>query len=164
MRVFVAGATGVAGIRAVARLVAAGHQVTAISRSPEKDAALLTSLGAQPVRVSLFDADALRAAVAGHDGVVNLATKIPPMKQMARMSSWGENERIRTEGSRNLADAAIAAHVQVFVQESLAFLYGGHGDESIDAATADWASSPFGSAIAGPRRTRRGSTTPVAAR
>ena len=63
MRVFVAGATGVLGRRAVARLVAAGHEVTGVSRSPEKDA-LLESLGARPVRVDLFDADALRAAVA----------------------------------------------------------------------------------------------------
>ena len=63
MRVFVAGATGVLGRRAVARLVAAGHQVTGVARSPEK-AALLESLGARPVGVDLFDADAVRGAVA----------------------------------------------------------------------------------------------------
>src|SRR5690349_9910877 len=147
MRVFVAGATGVAGKRAVMRLVAAGHAVTAVSRSPEKDA-LITSLGAQPVRVSLFDAAELRAAVAGHDAVVNLATKIPPMKQMANMKSWDENERIRTEASRNLADAAIAAGARVFVQESLAFLYGEHGDEWIDASTVAWSPSMFTDAMA----------------
>ena len=66
MRVFVAGATGVIGRRAVNRLVAAGHEVTGVSRSREKDA-LLESLGARPVRVDLFDVDALRVAVAGHE-------------------------------------------------------------------------------------------------
>jgi nucleoside-diphosphate-sugar epimerase len=135
MRVFVAGGTGVVGRRAVARLVAAGHTVTGVARSPEK-AALLASLGATGVEVSLFEPDALRAAVAGHDAVVNLATKIPPLAQMPRLSAWAENERIRREGSGNLVDAAIAAGATVFVQESLAFVYGDHGDDVIDATTA----------------------------
>jgi nucleoside-diphosphate-sugar epimerase len=134
MRVFVAGATGVLGRRVVMRLVVAGHEVTGVSRSPEKDAQL-ESLGARPVRVDLFAADALRTAVAGHDAVVNVATKIPPLAQMPRMSAWAENERIRREASGNLVDAAIAAGASVFVQESLAFMYGDHGAEWIDAAS-----------------------------
>jgi len=123
MRVFVAGATGVAGRRAVARLVAAGHDVTGIARSAEKEA-LLASLGARSVRAGLFDPEALRNAIAGHDAVVNLATKIPTLSKMAQMSAWQENERIRREASGYLVDAAIAAGATVFVQESLAFLYG----------------------------------------
>ena len=134
MRVFVAGGTGVLGRRAVARLVAAGHEVTGVSRSPERDA-LLESLGARPVRVDLFDADAVRAAVAGSEAVVNITTKIPPLAQMARDSRGHENERIRREASGILVDAALAAGAAVFVQESLAFMYGEHGDEWIDAAT-----------------------------
>ncbi len=116
MRVFVAGATGVAGRRAVARLVAAGHQVTGIARSPEK-ASLLASLGARAVEVSLFDVGALRDAIGGHDAVVNLATKIPPLHRMSMTSAWAENERIRRVASGNLVDAAIAAGARVFVQE-----------------------------------------------
>ena len=50
MRVFVAGATGVVGRRAVPALVAAGHEVTAVVRSPAK-AELARSLGATPVEV-----------------------------------------------------------------------------------------------------------------
>jgi len=146
MRVFVAGATGVAGRRAVARLVAARHEVTGIARTPEK-AALLESLGARPAQVSLFDKDALRAAVAGHDAVVNLATKIPPFSEAMRMSAWAENEHIRRDGSDNLVDAAIAAGAQVFVQESLAFLYGEHGGDWIDASTTPYASSAFTEAM-----------------
>jgi 2-alkyl-3-oxoalkanoate reductase len=147
MRVFVAGATGVLGRRTVARLAAAGHDVTGVARSPEKDA-LVESFGARPVRVDLFDADAVRAAVAGHDAVVNVTTKIPPVAQMARTSAWDENERIRREVSANLVDAAIAAGATVFVQESLAFLYGEHGDSWLDAASTEWASSPFREAMA----------------
>jgi nucleoside-diphosphate-sugar epimerase len=142
MRVFVAGATGVAGRRAVAGLVAAGHEVTGIARDAQK-AELVRTLGATPVAVSLFDADALRAAVAGHDAVVNLATKIPPVRNAARAGAWDENTRIRTEGSTNLADAAIAAGAHVYVQESLAFLYGDHGGEWIDAGSTPILDSPY---------------------
>ncbi len=146
MRVFVAGATGVVGRRAVARLVAAGHAVTGVSRTADK-AALLASLGARAMTVDLFDRAALCAAVAGHDAVVNLATKIPPPAQMARAGAWAENERIRREASGNLVDAAIAAGAGVFVQESLAFLYGEHGDSWVDAASTDTAESAFSGAV-----------------
>jgi nucleoside-diphosphate-sugar epimerase len=142
MRIFVAGATGVLGRRAVASLIAAGHDVTGIARTPAK-AAELRAQGASPVEVSLFDPDALRAAVGGHDAVVNLATKIPSLSRAARDSAWAENTRIRVEGSRNLVDAAIAAGAQVFVQESIAFQYGEHGTEWIDADQTPVSDSPF---------------------
>jgi nucleoside-diphosphate-sugar epimerase len=132
MRVFVAGSTGVIGRRAVAALVAAGHEVTAVVRSPAK-AEHARSLGATPVEVSIFDPDALRAAAAGHDAVCNLATHIPPMAKAATASAWAENNRIRSEASRYLADAARAVGASVYVQESIAFLYGEHGSDVIDA-------------------------------
>ncbi len=147
MRVFVAGATGVLGRRAVVRLVAAGHHVSGVARTPEK-AAQLETLGAHPVRVDLFDAGAVRAAVAGHDAVVNIATSIPPIADMTLASAWEENERIRREASGNLVDGAIAAGATVFVQESLAFMYGDHGSEWIDAGSTALASSDFSGAIA----------------
>jgi len=134
MRVFVAGATGVVGHRAVRALVAAGHEVTAAVRSPAK-AQYARSLGATPVEVSIFDADALRAAVAGHDAVCNLATHIPPLARAADPNAWDENTRIRTEGSHHLVDAALAANAVVYVQESIAFLYGDHRDQWLAAAS-----------------------------
>ena len=73
---------------------------------------------------------------------MNLATKIPTLAQSARAQGWTENTRIRVEGSRNLVDAAIAAGALVFVQESIAFLYGEHGDAWIDATTAEVVDSP----------------------
>ena len=143
-RVFVAGATGVLGWRAVRELVAAGHEVTGIARTDEK-AALLRSLGATPVRVDLFDADAVRDAVAGHDVVCNLATHVPPVAEAARRGAWSEHERIRTEGSRILVDAAIAAGASVYVQESLAFAYADGGDRLLDE---DWPLHDGGHAVA----------------
>jgi nucleoside-diphosphate-sugar epimerase len=146
MRVFVAGATGVIGRRAVRALVAAGHQVTAAVRSPAK-AELARSLGATPVEVSIFDPGGLRAAVAGHEAVCNLATHIPPLVRAADPRAWEENTRIRTEGSHNLVDAALAANASVYVQESIAFLYGDHRDEWLDAAADPITSNRFSEPI-----------------
>jgi uncharacterized protein YbjT (DUF2867 family) len=41
MKVFIAGATGVVGRRAIPLMIAAGHQVTAVARTVESGAALL---------------------------------------------------------------------------------------------------------------------------
>ena len=127
MRVFVAGGTGVIGRRAVEQLVAAGHEVTAVARTEEK-AAALRAQGAQPVTVDLFDAEAVKAAAAGHQAVVNLATAIPPSSRTALRPAWRENDRLRTEASQHLARAAVAAGAEVFVQESVALLYADGGN------------------------------------
>jgi nucleoside-diphosphate-sugar epimerase len=134
MKVFVTGATGVVGRRAVPLLAQAGHEVTAVARTPEK-AAAVERAGARPVTVDLFDADGVRRAVAGHDAVVNLATHIP--RSFARMlmpGAWRENDRIRREASAILVDAALAAGATRFVQESFAPMYPDCGDEWIDEA------------------------------
>ena len=55
MRVFVAGATGVIGVRLVPLLVAAGHEVVGMTRSAEK-AESLRRLGADPF-VDFLDAE-----------------------------------------------------------------------------------------------------------
>ena len=131
MKLFVAGGTGVLGRRAVPLLVEAGHEVTALSRSAEKDE-LLRSLGATPVRVDLFDAPAVKDAVGGHDAVLNLATAIPTATKAASVGSWDETFRIRREASRNLVDAALAAGAGRYVQESITFNYADAGDAWID--------------------------------
>lgn len=131
MKVFVAGATGVLGRRAVSQLVEAGHAVTGVARSKEK-ATLVRKLGAEPAEVDLFDLAAVTAAVDGHSVVINLATKIPSPFQAARPSAWAENDRIRSEASRNLVEAALAAGAGRFVQESIAFIYPDCGGRWID--------------------------------
>ncbi|HEU0299086.1 MAG TPA: NAD(P)-dependent oxidoreductase [Longimicrobium sp.] len=134
MKVFVTGATGVVGRRVVPLLVQAGHEVTAVARTPEKAAAIERS-GARPVTVDLFDADGVRRAVAGHDAVVNLATHIPrTVTRMLLPGAWRENDRIRREASAILVDAAMAGGVPRFVQESFAPMYPARGDEWIDEA------------------------------
>jgi nucleoside-diphosphate-sugar epimerase len=134
MKVFVAGATGAIGARAVTQLVAAGHSVTAIARSPAK-VDFLRELGAAPVTVDMFDPDALRSAVAGHDVVCNLATHIPPVARAMRGDAWAENDKIRIQGSANLVDAAIAAGAKRYIQESISFGYADGGDSWLDEST-----------------------------
>ena len=131
MKLFVTGATGVLGRRAVPLLVQAGHTVTAVARSKEKADALRRQ-GAEPVHVDLFDPGAVKAAVAGHEGVVNLATNIPSPTRALLPGAWSDNARIRTEGSRNLVDAALAAGATRYVQESIAFIYRHGADAWID--------------------------------
>ena len=135
MNVFVAGATGVLGWRAVRDLVQAGHAVTGLARTPEKRARL-ERLGAAAATVDLFDPPALTEAVRGHDVVCNLATAIPPTTKAARAAAWADNNRIRSEGSKNLVDAALATGASRYVQESITFTYVDRGDEWIDEDTA----------------------------
>jgi nucleoside-diphosphate-sugar epimerase len=126
MKVFVAGGTGAVGRHAVPALVQDGHTVTALARTPEK-AAALAAQQATPVSVSLFDRSALTAAFAGHEAVVNLATAIPPMRRWMSARAWRNNDRVRSEGSAAVVDAALAAGVGRLVQESVSMLYRDQG-------------------------------------
>ena len=61
-RIFLAGAAGVIGRRLTPLLLAHGHAVWGATRSPDKGE-VLRKLGARPVVVDVFDAEALAAAV-----------------------------------------------------------------------------------------------------
>jgi nucleoside-diphosphate-sugar epimerase len=134
MRVFVTGGTGALGSHAVPELVRRGHEVTALARTPEK-AAVLTAQGATAVTVSLFDRSALTEAFAGHDAVVNLASALPSMAKFMSTKAWAKNNRVRTEGSAAVADAALDAGVGRMVQESVSMLYQDQGKNWADEAT-----------------------------
>jgi nucleoside-diphosphate-sugar epimerase len=131
LRVFVTGGTGAIGRHVIPALVQEGHTVTALARTPAK-AAALTAQEATPISVSLFDRSALTAAFAGHDAVVNLATAIPPMRRFMSVKAHRNNDRVRTEGSAAVADAALAAGVGRLVQESVSMLYRDQGACWID--------------------------------
>jgi nucleoside-diphosphate-sugar epimerase len=131
-RVFVTGATGVVGRHVVPLLVASGSRVTAVGRTAEARARL-EAAGATAVPLDLFDGAAARRALEGHDAVINLATHMPAsMLRMLLPWSWRENDRVRRDASATLADAAIAAGVSRFVQESFAPVYEDGGERWID--------------------------------
>ncbi|MFL5609033.1 MAG: NAD-dependent epimerase/dehydratase family protein [Gemmatimonadaceae bacterium] len=135
MRVFVAGATGVIGTRVVPMLVAAGHDVTGVCRTENKGAEL-QRLGARAVGVDLFDAAAVRRAVAGHDVVINLATAVPSPARMLFPGAWRAMDRVRRQVSANLAAAALATDsVGRMIQESFAPIYADSGDRWIDESS-----------------------------
>lgn len=123
MRVFVAGATGVIGRPLVRQLVAAGHQVTGMSRREER-AAAVRAAGAEGVVCDVFDAEALNAAVAAAapEAVVHALTALPP-KFNPRENYLAPTNRLRTEGTRNLLAAARAAGARRLVAESVCFFY-----------------------------------------
>ena len=121
MRIFVAGATGVIGVRLVPLLVADGHTVAGMTRSPGK-AGLLRELGAEPVVCDVFDLAALTQAVTGFgpDVVFHQLTDLPDeAADMARLSD--RNDRMRGEGTRNLLAAAAAANAQRVIAQSISW-------------------------------------------
>ena len=128
MKIFVAGATGVVGRRAIPLMLARGHEVTAVTRSAGKRAAL-EGLGVKTTVVDLFDAERLPSVVKGHDVVVNLATSIPPSSKALLPWAWRENSRVRRKISENLRIAAKYGEVERFIQESFAPIYASGGND-----------------------------------
>jgi nucleoside-diphosphate-sugar epimerase len=123
--IFLAGATGAIGRPLCRLLVDAGYHVTGSTRAPEK-AAILRNLGVTPVVVDVFDAAAMRRAVAAAhpDVVIHQLTDLPPGLDPKRMDAARErNARLRVEGTRNLLAAAVAAGATRFVAQSIAFVY-----------------------------------------
>ena len=120
MKVFVAGASGTIGIPLVKALVAAGHEVTALTRTPEK-ATDLRELGATPAIADALDADALtRVAVAGHPDVVIHQLTALPKTGVWRARDLDPTNRLRIDGTRNLMAASIAAGAKRIIVGSFA--------------------------------------------
>ena len=122
MRVFLAGASGVIGVRLIPLLVRDGHEVAGMTRSPGK-AAALRELGAEPVVCDVFDAGALAQAVTafGPELVMHQLTDLPD--QAGQIPEFAaRNNRIRTEGTRNLLAAAAQAGATRFLAQSIAWI------------------------------------------
>src|SRR5947209_16679816 len=134
MKVFLTGATGAIGPATVRGLLEKGHQVRAVARANEK-AAKLRAQGAEPVAVDLFDGDALKAAVDGCEAVLHLATNVPPLRRMSSKNGWATHNRLRTNATELLVDAALSTGASIFVKESVTFVYRDGDDAWIDATT-----------------------------
>jgi nucleoside-diphosphate-sugar epimerase len=121
MRVFVAGAAGIIGRELIPMLIAAGHEVTGTTRSAERARDLETS-GAAAEVVDAYDPDALRGAVIRSRPEV----VIHQLTDLAR--GFGPDDiaatsRLRSIGTRNLVDAALASGARRMVAQSGAWLY-----------------------------------------
>jgi nucleoside-diphosphate-sugar epimerase len=125
MRVFVAGATGVIGRRLVPLLIADGHQVTGMVRSPQRIDAV-RAMSAEPAIADALDAEAVRTAVsdARPDAVIHELTSLPPRIDPRKLErDFALNDRLRSEGTRHLVAAAQAAGAGRIVAQSIAFAY-----------------------------------------
>jgi nucleoside-diphosphate-sugar epimerase len=98
MRIFLAGATGVIGVRLVPLLIAEGHSVAGMTRSADKTEQL-ADLGAQPVVCDVFDLPALTKAVTAFEpeAILQEITDLPD--SLDELGDYAaRNDRIRTEG------------------------------------------------------------------
>ncbi|GGD84842.1 NAD-dependent epimerase/dehydratase family protein [Paenibacillus nasutitermitis] len=144
MRIFVAGGSGAVGRLLLPKLLQAGHEVVAITRS-EQNAHVMTSVGVRVLVADIYDREAIIAAVseARPDVVIHQLTSLSAM-------DFAENSRIRKEGTRNLVDAALAAGVKRIVAQSISWAYEpGEGPASEDAPLDVNAPEPRNSMVGG---------------
>jgi len=116
MQALVTGATGFLGSHIVARLLAAGHQVRGLCRSPAKRDALV-KLGAEPISGDVTDVSSLLTATQNVDVVYHAAALV------TQWGPWSEFERVTVGGTENLLQAATRAGVRRFVQISTIRVY-----------------------------------------
>jgi UDP-glucose 4-epimerase len=128
MRIFVAGASGVIGMRLLPMLIAGGHVVAAMTRSPGKIERLAV-VGAEPIVCDVFDSAALAAAVSAFapEMVMHQLTDLPD--KLTQLADYAvRNDRIRTEGTRNLIAAAKAAGARRLLAQSIAWKPSGRAE------------------------------------
>ncbi len=120
MKIFLAGGSGAIGKRLVPVLVANGHDVVATTTSQAKlfD---LRDLGAEGVVLDVLDRNAVMAALlrAEPDVVIHEATALADLGSFRNMDKeFALTNRLRTEGTDNLLEAARAAGARRFVAQS----------------------------------------------
>jgi len=120
MRIFVAGATGALGRQLVPQLVAAGHDVVGMARSPERTGAV-AALGARPVVADALDAGAVARAVAEAEPevIVHQLTSLAGAMDLKHPEEFfATTNRLRTEGTDNLLAAGRAVGIRRFIAQS----------------------------------------------
>ncbi len=109
----------------VPMLLAAGHEVTGMTRSPER-AAALRAAGAEAVLADALDSEAMQRALAAArpDAVIHQLTAIPQrINPRTQRRDFELNDRLRTEGTRILVAEAQQVGASRIVAQSIAFVY-----------------------------------------
>ena len=122
MRIFVTGATGALGRHLVPGLVAAGHEVTATTRTPGK-VAQLRAAGAEPVVLDGLDREAVIAAVlaAAPEVIVHQMTALAGMRSLRKPDKvFAATNELRTRGTDNLLAAAARAGTRRVIAQGYA--------------------------------------------
>jgi 2-alkyl-3-oxoalkanoate reductase len=101
--------------------------------------------------VDALDRDALLAAMeeAAPEAVVHQLTALPQRMNFRSGELYTGTNRLRTEGTRNLLDGALAARARRFVSQSIAFAYRNDGErvKTEDDPILTDAPEPFGSGV-----------------
>ena len=122
MRVLVAGGTGVVGRQLIPQLIAAGHEVSATTRSqPKIDS--LRAAGAEPYLLDGMDGAAVGMVVAQArpDVIVHEMTAIPPVMNFRSFErTFAATNRLRTTALDHLLGAARAQGVSRLIAQSYA--------------------------------------------
>jgi 2-alkyl-3-oxoalkanoate reductase len=119
MRIFVAGATGAVGRELVPALIARGHQVTGLTRSPAK-ADMVKRMGGEPAIADALDVAAVTSAVraAEPEVLVHELTDLSGLADFRHFDrGFAATNRLRTEGTDILLAAARAAGVRRFIAQ-----------------------------------------------
>jgi nucleoside-diphosphate-sugar epimerase len=120
MRIFVAGTTGAIGARLVPVLASAGHDVVALTRSPDK-VEDLRALGATAAVADAFDRRAVVETVveARPEVIVHQLTALSGKADMKHFDRYfAATNRLRTEGTDHLMEAARASGTRRVVAQS----------------------------------------------
>jgi nucleoside-diphosphate-sugar epimerase len=122
MRVLLAGASGAVGTPLTRQLIAAGHEVVGITRSPA-NAERLRSAGVEPVVADVMDRENLLTAVRDvrADAVMHQLTALGTTK--IREAMQGTNA-LRTTGTAHLLAAARVVGAHRFLTQSIVLGYG----------------------------------------
>lgn len=123
MKVLLAGATGAIGVPLLRALVARGHNVVGLSRTPS-NGERLRELGAEPLVADVMNREHLLAAVAGlrADAVIHELTALKRIPMRHR--DMATTDALRREGTANLIAAARAVGAHRFVVQSFLAGYG----------------------------------------
>jgi 2-alkyl-3-oxoalkanoate reductase len=120
MRIVLAGATGAVGCRLLPILVSAGHSVVGLTRAP-RNAEIIRMLGGEPVVANGLDAASINRAVtlAKPDVVVHQMTDLRGASDLRAFDrTFAGSNRLRTDGTDNLLEAARAAGAKRFIAQS----------------------------------------------
>lgn len=120
MRVFIAGGTGVIGRSLIPMLTAAGHQVSATTRSAAK-VPQLQKLGSDPIVTDGLDRESVLSAVsaARPDVVVHQMTGLAGQADLKHFDrTFAVTNELRTRGTGYLLEAARAAGAGRFIAQS----------------------------------------------
>src|ERR671935_279866 len=96
MKLLITGGTGVLARASIPLLRDAGHEIDARGRGD----------------LDLFDPASVTSAADGADGIMHLATRIPPREEQGNPEAWRENDRLRSEATPILVDAGVVREMR----------------------------------------------------